>query len=173
MSQNSSSTQLKFISAKFPTKSAAIATKTKLAEAGIAPEQIFVESQNFELRVKVKNTKASTNLKTRAIAGGVLGALIGLFISLTVTNFPTLGLEAFSNFQAIHYLSPLIGAIIGASGISLIARLSGVTVPKVNSEIDNQTLSKSYLVVVKGTTDEINLAREIIAQQEGLIADKT
>lgn len=171
MSHNPSSRELKSTYAKFYTKPAAIKTKTKLAEAGIDNEKIVVEAKSFKPRLQIKNTQAITNLKTGAIAGGVLGALIGLFISLTITNFANIGLEAFKNFQAIHYLSPVIGAVIGASGISLILGLSGVTVPKTNSALD-ASLSKSYLLAVEGTPEEINLAQEIIEQQEGLIKEK-
>ena len=146
-------------------------TKTQLEEAGIAPEKITLETENFEPPLRLQDTQAIANIKTGAITGGILGALVGLYISLIVTNFPSLGLAALKNFQIVHYLAPVMGAIVGAAGISLISGATGTNVPKSNVDITERTLSKRYLVVVKGTTEEISLAREIIAQQGGVVEE--
>ena len=105
------------------------------------------------------------------IAGGVLGFLVGLSISLIVTNFSSEGLAAFNNWQTIHYLAPFMGAIVGAVGIGLISGTSGASIPKSNADLDDSTESKRYLIVVKGTAEETSLAREIISQQGGLVEE--
>ena len=146
------------------------ATQTLLEEAGIAPEKITLETEDFKKPVPLQDTQAIANLKVGAIAGGVMGALVGLSISLILTNFFGLGLAAFKNFQTIHF-APVMGAIVGAVGMSLISGLGGASVPKANTDIDNRTLSKRYLVVVKGTAAETSLAREIVAKQGGIVEE--
>lgn len=104
---------------KFSTEQAATATQTLLEEAGIAPEKITLETEDFKKLVPLQDTQAIANLKVGAIAGGVLGALVGLSISLILTNFFGLGLAAFKNFQTIHYFAPVMGAIVGAVGMNI------------------------------------------------------
>ena len=169
MSQELSSAQLESTWGKFATESAATATKTKLAEAGIAIEKITLETENFNPSSQLEDTQAIANLQSGAIAGGVLGALIGLFISLVSTNFAGLGLDALKNWQTIHYLSPFLGAALGTLAIGLISGLSGASVPKPDAKINDSHQSKRYLVVVKGTTAETSLAKDIIYQQGGTV----
>ncbi len=174
MSQQSlsESVKLESIWGKFSSHSAAKATQKKLEETGIAPEKITIETETFEPRLKLQETQTFDNLKFGAITGGVLGALIGLFISLIVTGFFNVGFAAFSHFQTIHYLAPLMGAIVGASGMSLIAGISGKTTPKPNTRPKVRPLDKNHLVIVKGTDEEIDLAQNIFRQQEGFINDQ-
>ncbi|HEY9772039.1 MAG TPA: hypothetical protein V6C71_26640 [Coleofasciculaceae cyanobacterium] len=167
----SSSSAIKSTWGKFLTKQAAETTVTKLKEAGIKPEKIVVETENFQEPVQLEDTEAISNLKAGAIAGAVLGALIGLSISLVLTNFADLGLAAISNFRPIHYFSPVMGAIVGAAGMSLISGLSGASVLKANAGKNEHTETKKYLVVVEGTAAEISLTREIIAQQGGVVEE--
>ena len=174
MSQQSS-TQLESTWGKFLTKQAAKTTKNELTKAGIDSKKITIETDEANNPVKIEDTEAIANIKAGAIAGGVLGFLVGLSISLILTNFSTLGLAALDNFQAIHYFSPVMGAIVGAAGMSLILGISGASVLKdntsVSKQIENSTESKEYLVVVKGTAEEVALTREIIAQQGGVVED--
>ena len=173
MSQESPSTskQLKSTWGKFLIEQAAIATKTELEEAGIEPEKITLETEDFQPPIKIEDTGAIANLKTGAITGAVLGALIGLSISLVLTNFSGVGLAAFKNFQTINYLAPIMGAIVGAVGISLISGLSGASIPQSDLDIGDRSEGKKYLVVVKGTTEEVSLAREIINRQGGVVEE--
>ena len=171
MSQQSPSVKSASTWGKFSTRQAANATQKKLQEAGIAPEKITVETENFESPVKLENTQAIANLKVGAIAGGVMGLAIGLSIVSIITNFFTIGLAALKNFQAIHYLAPIFGAIIGAVGMSLILGISGASVPKNGTDLNNRTEAKRYLVVVEGTAEEISLVREIVTQQGGVVEE--
>lgn len=170
MSQQSSSAKLDSTWGQFSTKTAAETTQAKLEEAGIAPEKITLETEDFSTPIKIEDTQAIANLKVGAIAGGVMGFLIGLSISLILNDFAREGLAAFSNFQTIHYFAPIMGAIVGAVGMSLIAGITGANVPQANAK-DNPTESKRYVVVVKGTAAETRLAREIVAQQGGLVEE--
>lgn len=173
MSQQSS-TQLESTWGKFFTKQAAKTTKQELTKAGIDSKKIIIETDEASNPVKIEDTEAIANIKAGAIAGAVLGFLVGLSISLIVTKFSTLGLAAFKNFQAIHYFSPLLGAIVGAAGMSLISGISGASVLKANARANqytDSTESQEYLVVVKGTAEEVALTKEIIAQQGGIVED--
>lgn len=169
MSQQSPSTELETTWGKFSHQKSAQAAQNKLSAAGIDPQNITLETENFANPVKLEDTEAIANLKTGAIAGAVLGALIGLFISLIAVDFVGLGLAAFKNFQTIHYFAPIMGAIVGAVGISLILGLSGASVIKDNR--DSGFESVRYLVVVKGTGEQVALGREIIAQQGGVVEE--
>jgi hypothetical protein len=145
----------------------------KLEEAGIAPEHITLQSETFQPRLKLKATQTFANLKSGAIAGGVLGALVGLFISLMNTHFFSLGLAAFSRFQPLDYLAPLMGGIIGASGISLISGITGASTPKSEAAPQEPSLDKRYLLIVKGTEEEIKTAHNIFSQQKDMIASES
>ncbi len=137
----------------------------------IKPEKIVIETEDFQEPVQLEDTEAIANLQTGAIGGGVLGALVGLSISLILTNFAEVGLAALSNFQPIHYFSPIMGAIVGAAGMSLISGLSGANVLKTNANRNEYTEALRYLVTVEKTTAEISLSKEIIAQQGGAVAE--
>lgn len=169
MSQQSSSTKLESTWGKFSIKQAAQTTQKLLKEAGIDPPKITLETEDFSKPIELEDTEAISNLKTGGITGGVLGALIGLSISLIQTGFASVGLAAFSNFQTIHYFSPVMGAIVGAVSISLILGLSGASIsqPDANSGYE----SKRYLIVVKGTEQEVAIAKDIIAQQGGVVEE--
>lgn len=156
---------------KFALKQAAQNTQSSLIEAGISPEQITIETENFQSPVQLEDTKAIGNLKSGAITGAVLGGLIGLSISLILTGFAREGLAALRNFEAIHYFAPIMGAIVGAAGISSILGISGSSVLKAGVERDKYTESLRHLVVVKGTPEEISLTKQIVAQQGGEIEE--
>lgn len=157
---------------KFSNQNAAKTTREKIEAAGIAPEQVTLETENFQLPLQLKQTQARKSAQGGAIAGTVLGATIGLYISLLVTNFPELGFAVFNSFNSLYIFAPLLGSGIGALTIGLIAALSGVNVPKSNLNPKNQNQSVRYLVVVKGTAAEINQAQEIIFQQGGIVEEE-
>lgn len=169
MSQQSSSTEMQSTWGTFSIQQAAQTTQTKLTEAGIDPEKITLETEDVSQPIPLEDTEAIANLKTGAITGAVLGALVGLSISLIMTGFASQGLAALKNFQAIHYFAPIMGAIVGAVGISLILGLSGASVTQ--DDADNSSNLKRYLVVVKGSNEETMLARDIIARQGGVVEE--
>lgn len=171
MSQSSTPQTTESTWGRFITKSAATTTQSKLEEAGINPEKITLEEEDNQSPIRLEQTNAIGNLKSGGITGAVLGALIGLSISLIMTNFAGEGLAAWQNFQPIHYFSPIMGAIVGAVGISLILGLTGASAPKTNADINDRSESEKYLLVVQGTTEEIILAKDIIARQGGVVEE--
>ena len=168
MSQ-SPSTDLDSIWGKFADAQAAEATQQKLEEAGIERDKIVLKSENFVEPIRLEETEAISNLKTGAITGAVLGALIGLSISLIMTDFASIGLRALNNFQTIHYFSPIMGAIVGAAGMSLILGIGGGNVPQ--DDAQQRPESTRHLVTVRGTAQEVALSREIITQQGGEVEE--
>ena len=164
MSQESS-TKLESTWGRFSIKQAAETTQTELKNAGIDPEKITFEAEDAFEPTRIEETKAISNIKSGAITGGVLGALIGLSISLIMTGFASSGLAAIGNFQPIHYFSPVMGAIVGAAGISLILGISGANVSRDDANLNSDI--RRYLVTVKGTTKETTLAKKIIAKHGG------
>jgi hypothetical protein len=167
MSQQSASARLDSTWGKFSTREAAKEAQTKLQQAGIAPEKITLETEDFAPPIKLEDTQALADLKLGAIAGGVLGFLVGLSISLILNDFAREGLTAFGNFQTIHYLAPIIGAIVGAVAMGLISGINGGNIPQSEPHAE----SKRYLVVIEGTTEETSLAREIVVQQGGIVEE--
>ena len=168
MSQQSS-TELESTWGVFSIEQAAKTTQTQLIEANIDPEKITLETEDFNKPIRLENTEAISNLKSGAIAGGVLGALVGLSISLIMTGFANKGLAALKDFQIIHYFAPIMGAIVGAAGISLILGISGASIAQ--DEADSNPESKRYAIAVRGTAEEIATAKEIIVQQGGEVED--
>lgn len=168
MSQQSASTELESTWGKFTIEQAAQEAQTKLIEAGIVPDKITLETEDNFQPVRLEDTGAIANLKSGAVTGAVLGALVGLSVSLVMTDFIDLGLAALSNFQPIHYFAPLGGAIVGAGGISLIAGLSGASIVRDDASADPL---KKYLIVVRGTSEEIALAKGIIDLEGGLVEE--
>jgi hypothetical protein len=168
---SSASPQIESTWGRFLTKSAAEATQRSLQEAGIQPNKITLEEEDNKSPIRLEQTSAIANLKAGGITGAVLGALLGLSISLALTNFSSLGFAALQNFKTIHYFAPVLGAIVGAAGISLITGLTGASVPKSNADLSEQRNPEKYLVVVKGSSEEITLAKNIIAQQGGVVEE--
>lgn len=169
MSQQSASNKLESTWGKFSIQQAAETTQDKLIEAGVDPAKITLETEDFSQPIRLEDTEAIANLKTGAITGAVLGSLVGLTISLIMTDFANLGFAAFQNFQTIHYFSPIMGAIVGAVGISLILGLSGASIAKDNT--GDRSSKKRYSIVVKGTDKETTLAKEIIARHGGVVEE--
>ena len=155
----------------FVSQQAAETARSQIQTAGVQPDKITLETEDARSPVKLENTGAIANLKPGAISGAVLGALVGLSISLVMTNFTGIGFSALQNFQVIHYFAPIMGAIVGAVGIGLISGLSGASIRQPKAELDNRYESKRYTVVVKGNTEEINLAKKIIDRQGGVIEE--
>ena len=153
---------------KFASQETAQTTIQELEAAGIERDKIVLEAENFDEPIKLEETEAIANLKTGAIAGAVLGGLIGLSLSLIFTGFASVGLSALQNFQPIHYFSPIMGAIVGAAGISLISGLGGAGVPQ---DVKPSSESVRHLVIVKGTAEEVALSRKIMLQQGGEVEE--
>ena len=168
---SSASPQIESTWGRFLTKSAAEATQSSLQEAGIQPNKITLEEEDNKSPIRLEQTSAIANFKAGGITGAVLGALFGLSISLALTNFSSLGFGALQNFQTIHYFAPILGAIVGAVGISLISGLTGASVPKSSADLSEQRKPEKYLVVVKWSSEEITLAKNIIAQQGGVVEE--
>ncbi|WP_036484340.1 hypothetical protein [Myxosarcina sp. GI1] len=176
MSQELSSDRLQSTWGQFSTRQAAETAKQKLESVGIPSEQISLETENQKLPPRLQDTQALDNAKSGAIVGGVLGAFVGLTLSLILAGFPQVGFAAFKNFDALNFFAPLMGAVVGAVGISLISALGGSDVPQSDS-ISNlpDTADKEteiYLVTVKGTSTEMERVNAIIHQEGGLIGEE-
>lgn len=176
MSQESPSKQLQSTWGQFSSQQAAEQTKQKLAATGIPLEQITLETENQKLPPRIQDTQSIDNAKSGAIVGGLLGALVGLSLSLIFAGFPQVGFAAFNNFDALNYFAPLMGAVVGAVGISLISALGGTSVPQSDSANELHDTSRKekeiYLVTVRGTAAEMSQAKEIIHQEGGLVGEE-
>lgn len=176
MSQQSpSSQQLQHTWGQFASRQAAETTKQKLETAGISLKQITLETENRISPPRIENTQSLANAKSGAIAGGVLGALIGLSLSLISAGFLQFGFAAIDNFNDLNFIAPLLGAIVGAVGIGLISALGGTSVPQSNRQNvgnDSEQMSEIYLVKVAGTTDQIAQAKEIIHKEGGKVGEE-
>ncbi|MGV2829760.1 hypothetical protein [Myxosarcina sp. GI1(2024)] len=104
--------------------------------------------------------------------------LIGFFLSLVTAGFFQVGFAAFNNFDALNFLAPLLGGVVGAVGISLISALGGVNVPQ-SDKSPNQSNDTSdkfrevYLIEVEGTADQMSQAKEIIHQEGGKVGEES
>lgn len=165
MSQQSSEKKQNALG-RFDSQEIALKTRSQLEAAGIPAEQITLQTNSFNPPVPIEATQTIPNAKSGAIVGGVLGGLIGLSISLIIAGFPQAGFAVFNNFDALNFFAPLIGGIIGAAAISLIAGLSGNSVLQPNPPVQNYEVAKRYSLAVEGTAEEITKAKQIMMQNE-------
>lgn len=130
-----------------------------LQEAGFSTDQLSLVSQQLNPLPRLEETEASESAKKGAIAGAVLGGLVGFllgYVSLTAVS-------AFTVDPTSRLLGmTLAGSGIGAVGSSLMGGLSGATVFKPQIEPDYIDLEQGYLIVVEGTTEELQQAEKII-----------
>lgn len=175
MSQQSS--RLQYTWGQFASRQAAEATKQKLETVGIPQQQITLETENQKIPERIEDTQAIDNAKVGAIAGSVLGAIIGLFLSLISAGFLQTGFAALNNFNELNIIAPLLGAVVGAVGISLISALGGTNVPQTDKSARDGKASADkmreiYLVEVSGNHDQMTKAKEIIHKEGGKVGEE-
>ncbi len=143
----------------------------ELRDSGFNMDKISVVVKNVEGQDRVSGTdyekskgeQAAGGAKAGATAGGVTGGIIGLIPSLGVLAIPGVGPVA---EIGVILANTLIGGGIGAASGGLLGALIGWGVPEERANYYNDRLSEGYYVVlVEGTSTEINAAQSILSNQ--------
>lgn len=143
----------------------------ELRDSGFDMDKISVVVKNTEGQEQVSGTEyekskgeqAAGGAKAGATAGGVTGGIIGLIPSLGVLAIPGVGPAA---EIGVLLANTLIGGGIGAASGGLLGALIGWGVPEDRANYYNDKLSQGYYVVlVEGTSTEINAAQSILNNQ--------
>jgi hypothetical protein len=150
----------------FLTREAAEAAYQSLQNAGFSPDRLFLDTQVLDPNPRLRDTKASRGAGGGAIAGSLFGGLVGSLLVFISLNPAT----STANPAATQPLTALVGMALAAAGVgavagALIGAFSGLNVPKTETGVDRARLAHRYLVVLDGTEDERNRAKELLRQQ--------
>jgi hypothetical protein len=100
-----------------------------------------------------------------AIAGGAVGSYAGLLVGLGLLVVPGFGPVLLTGAAATVIATAFSGGLIGAAAGSLVGGLVGLGIPKDQAEIYGDRINQGdYLVIIEGSTDDIDLAEAIFYQ---------
>ena len=157
-------------------------TETALRELikkhGFPPEQISVIAQRKEQndindindleREKIEQGDRSSEVALGGgFAGGTLGGITGLLIGLGTLAIPGIGPIMLAGAAATAIATTVAGGAIGAVTGTLVGGLVGLGIPKEKAKAYRaKVIEGGYLIIIKGTIDEIQLAENILSQYE-------
>jgi uncharacterized membrane protein len=146
----------------FSTQGDAEAAKQSLEQAGLASEQVVVDSQSIAPRIPLPNTQAKNSAIKGGITGGLLGCIIGLLFGLMVNGISEPGINATPHVSIA--LLVLGGGLVGAIAMGIIASFVGANVVNSRSKDQKQPLNPQevHALKVTGTQDEFVEATRII-----------
>ena len=160
----------------FPSR---IATETALRELikkeGFPSEQVSVIARNKEqndtealdnknLNYDNKTTKGAA---TGSLTGGTLGGLTGLLIGLGTIAIPGIGPIMLAGAATTAIATTIAGSAIGAATGTLVGGLAGLGIPHGRAKAYRAKVADGgYLVIIEGTIDEIEVAENILREQD-------
>ncbi|MBD2057002.1 hypothetical protein H6F88_13420 [Oculatella sp. FACHB-28] len=148
----------------FQQQQSAEVARDALLKAGFSNDQVFIQTQALDPNPPAQDTKAAESAGGGALVGTILGALVGLLLSLGAGNMKAVSPVAFINSGPFSWGAIFAGAGIGAIAGGLIAGLAGVNVPKSGVAADRDHLSHKYLLMFVGDKDELARAKELAQQ---------
>jgi hypothetical protein len=119
----------------FNTHEEAEAACNVLKNIGFPAEEISVTIQALDPNPPLQMTQAGRSATGGALAGGLLGSIVGFFMAMVIRETPGAG-DVVPNLPPI--LTILAGGVIGTTAGGLIGVLAGTNVPK-------RYLSRCYL----------------------------
>lgn len=109
-------------------------------------------------------SKADEGAVKGAVTGGALGGLTGLLVGLGLLAIPGIGPIMLAGAEATAIATTLAGTAIGATAGGLIGALVGLGIPEERAKVYSDRVAKGdYLVMVRGTDDEIARAESILS----------
>jgi hypothetical protein len=139
----------------FSTQQDAEAAKQTLEAAGLASEQVVINTQSMVRQLPIRETEAFNNGMGGGAIGALLGGVLGLIFGLLVNDVSKPGLSATPHVSPV--LLMVAGGGIGAIALGVIASLTGSRVASPQAEG-----ATSHAVVVTGTEGEFIKATQII-----------
>lgn len=141
----------------------------ELQAAGFAMDKVSVIARDrheniggVEVKDRVGN-KADEGAAAGALTGGALGGLTGFLVGLGTLAIPGIGPLVLAGAEATAIASTLAGGAIGAAAGGLVGALIGWGIPEERARMYSDRVAHGdYLIVVKGTEEEIRLADSIL-----------
>lgn len=165
MTSQSPTERLQHTVGVFQEEQSAEVARDALLKAGFSDDQVFIQTQALDPNPPAKDTKAAESAGGGALIGTILGALVGLLLSLGAENMEAVSPVAFINSGPFSWGAIFAGAGVGAIAGGLIAALAGVNVPKSGVATDRDRLSHKYLLMFVGDKSEFSRAEELVRQQ--------
>ncbi len=143
-----------------------------LYNAGFSIAQICVVSKDADRDEKLDKAIMSDRVReipqegtatAGTIVGSMLGAIAGCFVGLGLLTLPGVGLVVVLGTSGATLVTTLTGAALGAASCGLIEAWTGSEIPEDQTPVDiNHDSHSEYLVMVKGTDDEVHVAESIL-----------
>lgn len=156
----------------FPTRHETEQALSELRNASFNMDHVSVIARDAERQddiagVDVEDSsgnKADLGAAKGAVTGGALGGLTGLLVGLGLVAIPGIGPIMLAGAGATALATTLAGTAIGATAGGLIGALAGLGIPEERARAYSDRVAKGdYLVMVKGTDDEIAKAESILS----------
>jgi predicted lipid-binding transport protein (Tim44 family) len=144
----------------FTTQADAEAARSRLEQAGLAPEQIMVDrqpAQTVARQVPVDETKALSNGMKGGLTGGILGSLLAFVFAILVNSAAS---EANATPHVSTFLLALGGGLIGAIAMGILASFTGANV--VAPDRNQPEPEAVHAVKMTGTQEQFVEATRII-----------
>lgn len=142
---------------RFTDREAAEAAIARLQESGFAKDRFSLMAQS----PTIPETKARESGAKGAIAGAVFGALMGLTLSYLKHNVGgSMDVEPITNLVGMS----LVGSLVGAAGLGLMAAMSGVNVRRDTPDAETAA-TPDFLLLAKGlSAEQLTQVQEILKQ---------
>jgi hypothetical protein len=145
----------------------------ELKSAGFPMHKVTIIAQDADREADVagvdvtdKNkagNKADEGATAGALTGGTLGGITGLLVGLGALAIPGVGPIMVAGELATIISTTVAGGAIGAAAGGLVGALIGLGIPEERAKVYSDRVDRGdYLVIVKGTDEEIGRAEAIL-----------
>ncbi len=157
------------VSAVFPTHQAAEEAVRKMGEAGLPIKQVSILGQNLQSTEKVHGFVTTGDVaKGAAGVGAWVGGIFGLLVGAAFLWIPGVGPLIVAGPFVASLIAGLEGAVLGAAGGALVGALIGYGVSRDKAlKLDASIKAGSYVVLMHGSEDEANRAKDLLGTQGG------
>jgi hypothetical protein len=150
----------------FPNRNAAGQALDQIIYSGFPIAQIFLIGHDINNNSSTPNsfgtvTGTATGLKKGMFLGNFIGGTTGLALGIGLIALPGVGQLVWSSAIAFVFISSAICTVAGGFGGALIGL--GLTSDQAK-EYSRQVSEGSFLLIVEGTGQEIDLARQLVKQ---------
>ncbi|MEB3359345.1 MAG: hypothetical protein VKK04_21645 [Synechococcales bacterium] len=147
----------------FANRDIAETAKSKLLQEGFDPASLQIVEQRPSSSLPTRETQAAKSAKGGAIAFGLLGATVGLLLSLTAREYFDIAIAA-PPFPPI--LAIAAGAFIGGLAGGLMGVATGVQIPQEEAIARHDYVMGEYRLDLNGGSEEDLRRARLLLQKE-------
>ncbi len=141
---------------------------SQLKSAGFSVEQVSLVAKYTDIEQVAPDKSNSYEVEHKeaagAIAGGMLGAVVGCLIGLGMLVIPGITTVLAVKTAATAVASTLTGSGIGIAGGGLISVLASLDLPHRSKVERDRRLPGEYLLIVDGSDEEVLRAESILSK---------